>query len=171
MRVPSLLETEGKDQWTKGIQPTVLKDKSEDSKNLGPDRTTEGCWSYVHKILDGDTFRKRGIVTPHISTYGYETWHLSDDIAIDADGSNFLTVHPPTKILYCGCTLRHGIPPCSILPLLQSIHPPLHCNLSVWSLRATRATHLYCPYREQYHLTITSLPLLKCEAVQLSITT
>jgi|SRR5712671_5039256 len=92
---------------------------------------------------------------------------LSDNIAVDADGSvALLTAHPPTKILYRGRTPRHGIPRCSTPQLLQSIHPPPHYNLTVWSLRATRATHLYRPYpRELYHLAITFLPLLKRETV------
>ena len=49
------------------------QDQSEDSKDLVPDQNQEGCWSYVHKILEGDTFHKKGIVTPHTSICGYET--------------------------------------------------------------------------------------------------
>jgi len=30
-------------------------------------------WSYVRKVLHGDMFRTRGIVTPHALICGYET--------------------------------------------------------------------------------------------------
>ena len=32
-------------------------------------------WSYIHKMLDGDTFCNWGIVMPQVWIYRYETWH------------------------------------------------------------------------------------------------
>jgi len=41
------------------------RDKSEDNQDLVLGRTRGTRWNRVHKILDGDMFRTRGIVTPH----------------------------------------------------------------------------------------------------------